>query len=281
MCLIQLKGLIFGVGFGNLVGFLETVSMQENIEWRANRVIDLNDLVVTLEGNKEKIGLMLRTFVAETPGYFSSLRNKVEEKNKTAICQLLHTLKARYGYFGLGGVMKEMDDWEMELADSFDHQRNLHRLNYFEKLNTEIMDELKKSEFYEPTKPIDTDPDLPLKGKVVLIAEDDEINAMVFELFIEELGGRVVKAADGHEAVKQVMDNAINFVFMDIHMPYFSGVEAIRLLRAKGITIPIVALSASTRLQEKQQSLDAGASGFLTKPAKREIIRDILLKYLS
>jgi two-component system, sensor histidine kinase and response regulator len=122
---------------------------------------------------------------------------------------------------------------------------------------------------------------LPLSGKRILIAEDDEVNFMVFEVFVEELGGTAIKAADGHEAIRKTTDQTPDFIFMDIHMPYFSGVEAIRFIRSKGIQVPIVALSASTRLQEKQQAIAAGATDFLTKPTKRDVIREILLKHFS
>ena len=88
-----------------------------------------------------------------------------------------------------------------------------------------------------------------LNGKRILIAEDDDVNFMVFEVFVQELGGTAIKAVDGHEAIRQTTDLKPDFIFMDIHMPYFSGIEAIRFIRSKGIQVPIVALSASTRFQ--------------------------------
>jgi CheY-like chemotaxis protein len=122
---------------------------------------------------------------------------------------------------------------------------------------------------------------LPLAGKKILIAEDDEVNIMIFELFIEELGAEVLKAVDGNQAILIGSEKIPDLIFMDVHMPYFSGVEAIKQLRSKNLTMPIISLSASTRLNEKQQSLEAGATDFLTKPAKREIIHEVLLKYLG
>lgn len=254
--------------------------MTDRIELKTRIAAGLGELAQTLDGNAEKISLLLNTFIEETPRYFSELRKVVVTQDRKGIQQQLHTIKARYGYFGLTEVMNMMDAWEMILSEPINPSTNLERLNYFEKLNDEIIEELIHTEYFRPSTLKET-PDLPpLSGKRVLVAEDDEINAMVFELFIEELGGKVLKAADGHEAVRQVTEHAPDFIFMDIHMPYFSGVEAIKLLRSKNILIPIVALSASTRLQEKQQSIDAGATDFLTKPAKRDIIREMLLKHL-
>jgi len=254
--------------------------MKDNIEIRNKISAGVSELSLTLDGSQEKISLMINTFITETPVYFDSLKQTVETQNRKGIQQQLHTIKARYGYFGLTDVMNEMESWEMALDEPIDHDFNLERLVYFEKLNEEIITELRSTDYLKKNHVTEDTDLLPLSKKCVLVAEDDEINAMVFALFIEELGGKVLKAADGHEAVRQVIEQAPDFIFMDIHMPYFSGVEAIKLLRSKNISVPIIALSASTRLQEKQQSLDAGATDFLTKPAKRDIIREMLLKHL-
>ncbi len=122
---------------------------------------------------------------------------------------------------------------------------------------------------------------MPLTGKTVLVAEDDEVNSMVFELFIKELGADVVVAHDGNEAVRLTMEQNPDMIFMDVHMPFFSGLEAIQQLRAKEVKCPIISLSASTRLNERDQSLAMGANEFLIKPANRVTIRQILMKYLE
>lgn len=122
---------------------------------------------------------------------------------------------------------------------------------------------------------------LPLSGKTVVIAEDDEVNSMVFDLFVKELGADTVIARDGNEAVKFCLDKNPALIFMDVHMPFFSGIDAIRHLRQKGVVCPIVSLSASTRLNEREQSLLAGANEFLIKPANRNAIRQTLIKYIG
>jgi CheY-like chemotaxis protein len=242
---------------------------------------ELANLTLTLDGNKEKVDAMVRSFLDETPADFASLRESIKNEKKDDLLSLLHKLKPRYGYLGFDNLMRELNDWEKEARITFNTKKNEERFQYFEDMNTLIINELAQNGTEQEGIFSPALAKLPLSGKKVLIAEDDEVNAMVFSLFIEELGGVAIKAADGHEAVRQVTENTPDFIFMDIHMPYFSGVEAIKLLRSKRISIPIIALSASTRLQEKQQSLDAGATGFLTKPAKRDIIHEVLLKYLG
>jgi CheY-like chemotaxis protein len=118
-------------------------------------------------------------------------------------------------------------------------------------------------------------------GKCILVAEDDEVNAMVFELFIKETGASVIIAKDGHEAIRYSLEKKPDLIFMDVHMPVFSGLEAIREVRSRSVTCPIVSLSASTRLNEQQNSLDAGADDFLVKPVNRGAIVKTLMKYLG
>lgn len=105
--------------------------------------------------------------------------------------------------------------------------------------------------------------------KKVLIAEDDALSASVLEALFEEAGVETLLAHDGLQAGRLAKETRVDVIVMDIHMPYFNGVEAIRLLRAQNIHTPIVAVSASSALQEREQALQAGATIFLKKPIAR------------
>lgn len=253
--------------------------MQEALEIREQLIRELKQLSLAVNGDSEKVASLLAAFKTETPGYFKTLKELIIGHQGPAVLQLLHALKARYGYFGFHQFLIEMGAWEETITQPFDFSRHIEKYQYFEKWNMLIMNQLDQVENIFDRQ--QTKVENSLAGKRVLVAEDDEVNSMVFELFIQELGGTVIKAADGHEAIRQTTDHKPDFIFMDIHMPYFSGVEAIQFIRAKGIQVPIVALSASTRLQEKQQAIAAGATDFLTKPTKRDIIREILLRHFS
>jgi CheY-like chemotaxis protein/HPt (histidine-containing phosphotransfer) domain-containing protein len=242
---------------------------------------ELASLALTLDGNTEKVNRMTQSFLDETAPNFVSICAAIESEKKDELLALLHKIKPRYSYLGLDILMNEMSQWEFDTRLDNNKHRNLERLNYFESMNELISTELNQIKLEQVTEWSAEQTKLPLTGRKVLIAEDDEVNAMVFELFIEELGGTVFKATDGNEAVRLTNQHSPDLIFMDVHMPYFSGVEAIKLIRSKNSTIPIISLSASTRLQEKQQSMDAGATSFLTKPAKREAIQQVLLQYLS
>lgn len=241
---------------------------------------ELANLSATLDGDHDRVNRMMQTLVDDLAPDFRKLRDAIENEKSGEVLTLLHKLKPRYGYLGQEQAMNEMTRWENEVRVFSNSDRNRERLNYFERINELITSELNQIR-QEQNAFAGPEGKLPLAGKKVLVAEDDEINAMVFELFIEELGGVVYRAIDGNQAAMLTNEHQPDLIFMDVHMPYFSGVEAIKLIRSKNVTIPIISLSASTRLHEKQQSLEAGATSFLTKPVKREAIHQVLLQYLT
>lgn len=242
---------------------------------------ELTNLAVTLNGDKDKVNRMTQALLDEISPDFEKMRYVIESNKSEELQNLIHKLKPRYVYLGQDQAVEQMTQWQKEIQLFSSSNRNLEWLSYLQKIHELINNELNQIRLEQKAAPSAEQVKLPLAGKKVLIAEDDEVNAMVFELFIEELGGSVYKAIDGNQAVTLMSEHKPDLIFMDVHMPYFSGVEAIKLIRSKDLSVPIIALSASTRLHEKQQSLDAGATSFLTKPVKREAIQQVLFQYLS
>jgi CheY-like chemotaxis protein len=119
----------------------------------------------------------------------------------------------------------------------------------------------------------------PFSGKHALIAEDNEINALVFASFLEEWGCRSMVAGNGLEAVTLARQHAFDIILMDIHMPELGGGEATRQIRGFS-TVPIVALTASTQETDIKHILEAGANNFLIKPVSSSHLFQILSKYL-
>lgn len=175
----------------------------------------------------------------------------------------------------------DLSAWEIHLTDrtSKSVEDELEHLKAIENHVLTILEALKNTEFSSILKNVAIEEKQP-NSRLVLIAEDDEVNAMVFETFIAEYGYQSIVVKDGHEAVRQALERLPDLIFMDVHMPFFSGLEAIKELRGKGFTNPIISLSASTRLNEQKESLEAGANQFLTKPTKIENIIATLTKYL-
>jgi PAS domain S-box-containing protein len=108
-------------------------------------------------------------------------------------------------------------------------------------------------------------PARPLIGRV-LVAEDSRTNAALVRTRLERLGFEVAIAPDGRQAVDKALAEPFDLVLMDIQMPQMDGYEATRALRQKGLSLPIVALTANALEGDRQRCLEAGCNDYLTKP---------------
>jgi signal transduction histidine kinase/ActR/RegA family two-component response regulator len=108
-----------------------------------------------------------------------------------------------------------------------------------------------------------------LNGLTVLIVEDEEENQELMRAVIEDvLGGTVSVCADGERAVGEAVDHAPDLILLDLMLPRVSGWEVARRLRQSARTraIPIIAVSALARPQEREAALHAGCNAYLAKP---------------
>ena len=111
-----------------------------------------------------------------------------------------------------------------------------------------------------------------LKGKRVLLVEDNELNREIAtEILSEDAGLTVETAEDGTVAVdimRKMGPDYVDFILMDIQMPYMNGYDATRAIRAMypDRHIPIIALSANAFAEDKQKSLEAGMDDHIEKP---------------
>lgn len=116
------------------------------------------------------------------------------------------------------------------------------------------------------------------KGLAILVAEDNEINALLARSLLTRLGHRVTIATNGDAAVDAWLSarkagEPYAMVLMDVHMPGSDGIEAtrrIRAMEADGARTPIVALTANAFDEDRDACIAAGMDGFLTKPLDRE-----------
>jgi two-component system sensor histidine kinase/response regulator len=114
----------------------------------------------------------------------------------------------------------------------------------------------------------------------ILAAEDHEVNRQLFKIILEKEGYSVELAADGREALRKVLHNRYDLIFMDIQMPNMNGHEATEQIRAQGIETPIIAVTASTLPEEIRKCLQAGMNDCLTKPFKKKDLLPLLEKWL-
>jgi CheY-like chemotaxis protein len=108
-----------------------------------------------------------------------------------------------------------------------------------------------------------------LKGKRILVAEDDVRTAFALSQLLSEKGIEVLLAHDGKQALETLQtDPEIDLVLMDIMMPVMDGLEAIRRIRQMpdGAKIPVIALTAKAMKGDREKCIQAGANDYLSKP---------------
>jgi CheY-like chemotaxis protein/signal transduction histidine kinase len=113
---------------------------------------------------------------------------------------------------------------------------------------------------------------------IVLLAEDERINAKLVVTLLERSGCRAVWARDGQEAIDLAAMELPDLILMDINMPIMDGLEAARILRSDTRTagIPVVAVSAHAH---QDVVLSEGIDGFVAKPLRAASIRELVDRY--
>jgi len=124
---------------------------------------------------------------------------------------------------------------------------------------------------------------LPLKGKKILLVEDQFINANLIADIFEDTGVEIVTSASATDAVNKVnQDPSIDVVLMDIQLPDYDGIEASRKIKAIRPNLPIVIQTAFALEDYVARSKEAGCEYFITKPLNTvklyEILKSILTK---
>lgn len=118
-----------------------------------------------------------------------------------------------------------------------------------------------------------------LRGTVLLV-EDGEDNRRLVKLLLERAGLAVVTANNGAEGLGLARDCQFDLILMDMQMPIMDGYQATEQIRAGGINVPIVALTAHGLEHLVQHCLDVGCSEVLIKPFKRQQLIDVCRRYL-
>ncbi|MBO4300043.1 MAG: response regulator [Desulfovibrio sp.] len=122
----------------------------------------------------------------------------------------------------------------------------------------------------------------------ILLMEDIEINRILAKTVLTESGFDVESASDGCDAVEAVSNKPEGYfsaILMDIQMPIMNGYEPTRAIRAldrKDVaSLPIIALSANARMEDKAMTLESGMNEHLAKPLDIQGLLATLDKYLT
>ena len=100
----------------------------------------------------------------------------------------------------------------------------------------------------------------------VLVVEDNKINQMVTRKIMEKNNFKTIIVDDGYAAIEALNKESFDVVLMDINMPLINGFDTTRLIRKKGITIPIIALTAFAKDEISEEAISSGMNDVLVKP---------------
>lgn len=117
-------------------------------------------------------------------------------------------------------------------------------------------------------------------GGRILVVEDNPKNRKLMVDVLKHHGFEVMEAEDGAKGIEAAKQHMPDLIFMDLQMPGINGFEAIRAIRADPETrhIKIIAVTAFAMRGDKEQILEAGADGYISKPINTRELPEIAKK---
>ena len=118
-------------------------------------------------------------------------------------------------------------------------------------------------------------------NKRVLVVDDGRENRELVKIVLEEAGLTIDEAENGAVGVEKAINNEYALILMDVQMPVMDGFTAARAMRQRGLTQPIIALTANAMQGFEQQCLDNGYSDYATKPVDIDKLMQLIAGYLQ
>lgn len=123
---------------------------------------------------------------------------------------------------------------------------------------------------------------LPGKEKIILVAEDEDLNYMLLKEILSGQNLKLIRVVNGAEAVIACKTNpAIDLVIMDIKMPVMDGFEATRLIKQKQPDLPVIIQTAYSRESDMERAFQCGCDGYVSKPIVIDQLIGLMKKFLS
>jgi signal transduction histidine kinase len=121
-----------------------------------------------------------------------------------------------------------------------------------------------------------------LRGHKVLVVDDDPRNAFVLTDVLEMHGITVIQATDGRKAIAELAAGDIDLVLMDVMMPRMDGYETTRAIRRmpQYAQLPVITVTARAMQGDREKSIDAGATDYITKPIDIEELLNCMERWL-
>jgi CheY-like chemotaxis protein len=117
---------------------------------------------------------------------------------------------------------------------------------------------------------------------MILIVEDNEANRLLAGAVLEREGYRVEMAGNAEEALQKLANGSPDLILMDVQMPGMDGLTLTRRLKGDARTagIPVVALTALAMMGDRERTLEAGCSGYISKPINTRTFAAEVSKFL-
>jgi CheY-like chemotaxis protein/HPt (histidine-containing phosphotransfer) domain-containing protein len=121
-----------------------------------------------------------------------------------------------------------------------------------------------------------------LKGKRILVVDDNEMNRIVATTILNNYQADTIEAGNGREAMDLLRREHPDLILMDVQMPILDGIEATRIIRREiSQTIPIIALTANAIKGDNDKCIDAGMNDYISKPFKEEELVKSITRWLG
>jgi len=248
-----------------------------------------NGIKFTDEG---RVSLSIEELTAEDPHFFSArdhtLRISISDSGAGISPDRLEvifdpftqedtTITRKFGGSGLGlSIVKRLVDLMAGSVEVFSVPDEGSRFDVYIPFDRATAEETAR--FMNPVEYTDK-----ARGEKldVLVAEDNEVNALVVQAFLQKFGHAVRHVENGRLAVQEVEKSRPDLVLMDIHMPELNGIDATKMIRSMegGKDIPIVGLTAEAFAERHAQFRSAGMDDVLTKPFTEDQLRHVVSHY--
>jgi CheY-like chemotaxis protein len=121
-----------------------------------------------------------------------------------------------------------------------------------------------------------------VSGLKILIAEDDEISALLLTILVKEFQEQVFRAKTGIEAIDICYKNPdIDLILMDIQMPGLNGDEAARKIREFNKDVIIIAQTGFGLSGDREKAITAGCNDYITKPINKDQLDSLIQKHFK
>ncbi|QTA82393.1 Two component system response regulator/histidine kinase [Desulfonema limicola] len=261
--------------------------------------VRLRQILLNLMSNAVKFthkgGIIVRVFEDNQTGNRVKLKFEVEDSGigvprdrLNALFQSFSQVDAsttrKYGGTGLGLAISKQLAELMEGQIGVDSMEGKGSRFWF----TAVFELRSNDEFGDGDSIIDKQPlahDQPYFGDILLV-EDNALNQRVALAMLKKFSIAVDVADNGLEAVKALQKKEYDLVLMDMQMPEMDGVQAARIIRSQAPGslnqgVPIVAMTANTRKEDRERCFEAGMEDYLTKPINPSELLAVIEKYFK